>query len=94
MAERLRPSHLNEWRERSGVSPVVPVLLLLFSWYLWAFFQTWRLRFSDDATPGFCPRVHAIRTARENYQQTKSIHFSGEVRYCWVISSLATVPTT
>src|SRR6266851_5342828 len=30
----------------SGVSPVIPILLLLFSWYLWAIFQTARLRFS------------------------------------------------
>jgi hypothetical protein len=35
----------------SGVSPVVPVMLLLLGWYLWAFFQTWRLRFSDDGRP-------------------------------------------
>ena len=30
----------------SGVSPLVPLLLLLFSWYLWSYFQTLRLRFS------------------------------------------------
>jgi hypothetical protein len=35
----------------SGVSPVVPILLLLLSWYLWAFFQTWRLRFSENGRP-------------------------------------------
>ena len=35
----------------SGVSPIVPVLLLLFSWYLWAVFHTWRLRFSDNCRP-------------------------------------------
>jgi len=35
----------------SGVSPVVPVLLLLFSWYLWGVFQTLRLRFSDNGRP-------------------------------------------
>jgi hypothetical protein len=35
----------------SGVSPVVPVLLLLLSWYLWAVFQTWRLRFSNNSRP-------------------------------------------
>jgi hypothetical protein len=35
----------------SGVSPAVPVLLLLAGWYLWAFFQTWRLRFSDYGRP-------------------------------------------
>jgi len=35
----------------SGVSPVVPVLLLLFGWYLWAVCQTWRLRFSMQSRP-------------------------------------------
>jgi len=35
----------------SGVSPIVPMLLLLISWYVWAFFQTWRLRFSDSGRP-------------------------------------------
>jgi hypothetical protein len=41
----------------SGVSPVVPVLLLLFIWYLWAFYQTWRLRFSDTGRPRLPGRV-------------------------------------
>lgn len=35
----------------SGVSPLVPVLLLLFSWYLWSVLQTWRLRFSASGRP-------------------------------------------
>ncbi|NYF50584.1 hypothetical protein [Tunturiibacter gelidoferens] len=35
----------------SGVSPVIPVLLLLFGWYLWAIFQTARLRFSTMNRP-------------------------------------------
>lgn len=35
----------------SGVSPVGPVVLLLFSWYLWAFYQTSRLRFSKNGRP-------------------------------------------
>jgi hypothetical protein len=35
----------------SGVSPVVPVLLLLFGWYLWAFFQTCCLRFTLEGRP-------------------------------------------
>jgi hypothetical protein len=35
----------------SGVSPLLPVLLLLLSWYLWAVFQTWRLRFSSNTRP-------------------------------------------
>lgn len=35
----------------SGVSPVLAVLVLLFGWYLWAFFQTRRLRFSEYGRP-------------------------------------------
>ena len=35
----------------SGVSPGVPILLLLFGWYIWAFLQTRRLRFSDPSRP-------------------------------------------
>ncbi|MGA3235246.1 MAG: hypothetical protein ABSG03_03000 [Bryobacteraceae bacterium] len=35
----------------SGVSPLVPVLLLLFSWYIWGLLQTWRLRFSMNGRP-------------------------------------------
>jgi hypothetical protein len=35
----------------SGVSPLVPVLILIFSWYLWAVFQTLRLRFSEYSRP-------------------------------------------
>ena len=35
----------------SGVSPILPILFLLFSWYLWAFFQTRRLRFSENSRP-------------------------------------------
>jgi hypothetical protein len=35
----------------SGISPMVPVLLLLFAWYLWAIFQTARLRFSAMNRP-------------------------------------------
>jgi hypothetical protein len=35
----------------SGVSPVIPMLFLLFSWYLWAVFQTRRMRFSSGDRP-------------------------------------------
>jgi hypothetical protein len=35
----------------SGVSPLVPVLLLLLGWYLWSICQTARLRFSDMNRP-------------------------------------------
>jgi hypothetical protein len=41
----------------SGVSPVVPVLLLLSGWYLWAFCQTCRLRFSDNGRPWLPAKV-------------------------------------
>jgi hypothetical protein len=35
----------------SGVSPLLPILLLLFTWYLWALLQTKRLRFSENSRP-------------------------------------------
>lgn len=35
----------------SGVSPLIPIFLLLFSWYLWSIFQTARLRFSTMSRP-------------------------------------------
>jgi hypothetical protein len=35
----------------SGVSPLVPLLLILFGWYVWAFLQTLRLRFSKKDRP-------------------------------------------
>jgi hypothetical protein len=35
----------------SGVSPLIPLLLLFFAWYLWATFQTARLRFSAMNRP-------------------------------------------
>jgi len=35
----------------SGVSPLLPMLLVLFGWYLWAVLQTLRLRFSKKTRP-------------------------------------------
>jgi len=35
----------------SGVSPLVPVFLLLLAWYIGGIFQTWRLRFSEANRP-------------------------------------------
>lgn len=35
----------------SGVCPLLPILLLLFAWYLWAIYQTARLLFSDIHRP-------------------------------------------
>jgi hypothetical protein len=35
----------------SGVCPLLPLLLLLFAWYLWSICQTARLRFSDAHRP-------------------------------------------
>lgn len=35
----------------SGISPLLPVTLLLFGWFLWAVFQTLRLRFSWNVRP-------------------------------------------
>ena len=41
----------------SGVSPLLPILLLLFSWYLWSVFQTRRLRFSETSRPRLPGRI-------------------------------------
>jgi hypothetical protein len=35
----------------SGVSPLVPVLFILITWYFWAALQTRRLRFSENCRP-------------------------------------------
>ncbi|HZC44100.1 MAG TPA: hypothetical protein VE195_07995, partial [Acidobacteriaceae bacterium] len=45
----------------SGVSPLLPVLLLLFSWYLWSVFQTRRLRFSETSRPRLPGRIASNR---------------------------------
>ena len=44
-------------RPLNGVCPLVPILLLLFAWYLWSIFQTARLRFSE---------IHRPRIARQS----------------------------
>jgi DNA-binding transcriptional MerR regulator len=56
-------------RPLSGVSPLPPILLLLVAWYLWAIYQTARLRFSQihrprivrlTASPGpYAPEINA-----------------------------------
>lgn len=38
-------------RPLSGVCPLIPILLLLGAWYLWAIYQTARLRFSEIHRP-------------------------------------------
>ena len=43
----------------SGVSPVIPVLLMLVGWYLWSVFQTARLRFSTMNRPRLPDHVTA-----------------------------------
>ncbi len=43
----------------SGVSPVIPILLLLVGWYLWSVFQTARLRFSTMNRPRLPDHVNA-----------------------------------
>lgn len=39
----------------SGVCPLVPVLLILLTWYIWAHLQTRRLRFSENSRPMLPP---------------------------------------
>lgn len=41
----------------SGVSPLIPVCLILVAWCLWAFFQTHRLRFSENSRPILPPAI-------------------------------------
>lgn len=41
----------------SGVSPVLPVIILLVGWYIWAFLQTWRMRFSHFGRPHLSKRL-------------------------------------
>lgn len=50
----------------SGVSPSVPILLLLLSWYLWSIFQTLRLRFSDCNRP-YLPSLVSSETSYPLY---------------------------
>ena len=62
----------------SGVSPLVPVLLLLFGWYSWGIFQTLRLRFSASARPRLPKHISGVRgiplfVADETLQQAGSI---------------------
>lgn len=45
----------------SGISPLLPILLLLFSWYLWSVFQTRRLRFSETSRPRLPGRIASHR---------------------------------
>ncbi len=46
----------------SGVSPVVPVFLVLLGWYLWALCQTYRLRFSSLSRPRLPGRLNSPST--------------------------------
>jgi hypothetical protein len=39
----------------TGVSPLTPMLLLLFAVFLWGMFEVWRLRFSDTVRPRLNP---------------------------------------
>lgn len=43
-------------RPLSGVCPLLPILLLLFAWYLWSIYQTARLRFSQIHRPRIARR--------------------------------------
>ncbi|WP_348267203.1 hypothetical protein P8936_15515 [Edaphobacter paludis] len=54
----------------SGVCPLLPILLLLFAWYLWAIYQTARLRFSDihrPRLPRFTPLAHPYSPSHNAY---------------------------
>jgi hypothetical protein len=61
----------------NGVSPVVPVLLLLGCWYLWAFFQTWRLRFSKHQRPMLPGPIDGMLDARLFVVSDNQVEVSG-----------------
>ncbi|MGI8772909.1 MAG: hypothetical protein ACR2JE_15915 [Acidobacteriaceae bacterium] len=64
-------------RPLSGVCPLLPILLLLFAWYLWSIYQTARLRFSE---------IHRPRLARlfnEHERQLKSSPASTSPEAYW-----------
>jgi hypothetical protein len=71
----------------SGVSPVVPVLLLLVSWYLWALLQTWRLRFSDTARPWLPEKVDDRLDARM-FVSDEDLRAVGGPRDCGLYKNL------
>lgn len=56
----------------SGVSPLMPMLLVLMGWYLWAVLQTLRLRFSKKTRP-YLPGIndktnpHAMPAGENSY---------------------------
>jgi len=60
----------------SGVSPLVPVLLILAAWYLWAYCQTLRLRFSKKNRP-LLPGPVAGRTSLHLFVSDDDISNSG-----------------
>jgi hypothetical protein len=77
----------------NGVSPLVPILLLLFSWFLWSIFQTLRLRFSNcnrprlpDALDGVTSYPLYVSDARLNRCQD----FQDNCLYCNIESLLIT----
>jgi hypothetical protein len=63
----------------SGVSPVVPVLLLLLGWYLWAVCQTYRLRFSKACRPHL-PRNVASESPISLFVSDDSLEVCGAAR--------------
>ena len=50
----------------SGVSPLLPILVLLASWYIWALLQTKRLRLSENSRP-MLPRARVMGTVTPLY---------------------------
>jgi hypothetical protein len=65
----------------SGVSPLVPVLLLLLGWYAWALFQTRRLRLSEFERPRL-PLASEVSADNRFFVSDESLcSTQGHIRY-------------
>lgn len=61
----------------SGVSPLLPIILLLFGWYLWGLCQTLRLRFSVNGRPQLpcsvdAPTAYPLYVAEEDLSRCET----------------------
>jgi hypothetical protein len=71
----------------SGVSPLVPVLLLLFGWYVWAVLQTLRLRFSDSGRPRLPKKLDDAAVGRM-FVADENLNRGGSIASVWLYRNI------